>query len=163
MTLSKMTENSTKSLNDGNLFEEDTLQPDMYDGIVFFPTKNGMTVDYICFKDRPEAFPVGAATPCQVMLYSFKDSKVELVGDFRAHFTDPKTYVRGLCHSGIMFGCMIRESEISKSFIDLWQREGITLIEGQMEHKWREEYLALPFWTRVRFWFRGFRELQREE
>jgi len=139
------------------------LTPQMYDGIMFYPTPNQMYFEYFCLSGKRVVHREDERIPCHVSLYSIRNEDVELFETFRAHFSDPKEYAHMLRKQTQMFGFIVRDVKKAQSFIKGVEREGEDIMRELIMSRMKEEHKQIPLWTRIKMWFGIMPKEQPEE
>ena len=142
---------------------EGELTPQMYDGIMFYPTPNQMYFEYFCLSGKRVVHREDERIPCHVSLYSIRNDDVELFETFRAHFSDPKEYAHMLRKQTQMFGFIVRDVKKAQSFIKGVEREGEDIMRELIMSRMKEEHKQIPLWTRIKMWFGIISKEQPEE
>lgn len=142
---------------------EGELTPQMYDGIMFYPTPNQMYFEYFCLSGKRVVHREDERIPCHVSLYSIRNEDVELFETFRAHFSDPKEYAHMLRKQTQMFGFIVRDVKKAQSFIKGVEREGEDIMRELIMSRMKEEHKQIPLWTRIKMWFGIISKEQPEE
>lgn len=142
---------------------EGELTPQMYDGIMFYPTPNQMYFEYFCLSGKRVVHREDERIPCHVSLYSIRNEDVELFETFRAHFSDPKEYAHMLRKQTQMFGFIVRDVKKAQSFIKGVEREGEDIMRELIMSRMKEEHKQIPLWTRIKMWFGIMPKEQPEE
>lgn len=142
---------------------EDELTPQMYDGVIFYPTHSQMYFEYFCLSGKRVIHGEDERIPCHVSLYSIRNDDVELFETFRAHFSDPKEYAHMLRKQTQMFGFIVRDVKKAQSFIKGVEREGEDIMRELIMSRMKEEHKQIPLWTRIKMWFGIMPKEQPEE
>lgn len=129
------------------------LTPQMYDGIMFYPTPNQMYFEYFCFNGKRTVHGEDERIPCHVSLYSIRNNDVEHFETFRAHFSDPKEYAHMLRKQTQMFGVIVRDVKGAKTFIKSIEKEGGEVMRELIGKRMQEEHQQIPLWTRIKMWW----------
>lgn len=142
---------------------EEELTPQMYDGVIFYPTRSQMYFEYFCLSGKRVIHGEDERIPCHVSLYSIRNDDVELFETFRAHFSDPKEYAHMLRKQTQMFGFIVRDVKKAQSFIKGVEREGEDIMRELIMSRMKEEHKQIPLWTRIKMWFGIIPKEQPEE
>lgn len=129
---------------------EGELTPQMYDGIMFYPTPNQMYFEYFCLSGKRVVHGEDERIPCHVSLYSIRNGDVEHFETFRAHFSDPKEYAHMLRKQTQMFGVIVRDVKKAQTFIKSIERDGRDVMSELIMGRMEQEYKQIPLWTRIK-------------
>ncbi len=142
---------------------EDELTPQMYDGIMFYPTPNQMYFEYFCLAGKRVVHGEDERIPCHVSLYSIRNNAVVHFESFRAHFSDPREYANMLRKQTQMFGVIVRDVKKAQKFIKDIEKDGVIVMSELIEGRMMEEHKQIPLWTRIKMWFGIMPKEQSEE
>lgn len=132
---------------------EGELTPQMYDGVIFYPTPNQMYFEYFCLSGKRVVHGEDERIPCHVSLYSIRDNEIQHFESFRAHFSDPKEYAHMLRKQTQMFGVIVRDVKKAQKFIKNIERDGVFVMSELIHKRMQEEHQQIPLWTRIKMWF----------
>jgi hypothetical protein len=142
---------------------EGEMTPQMYDGVIFYPTPNQMYFEYFCLTGKRVVHGEDERVPCHVSLYSIRNNDVVHFETFRAHFSDPKEYAHMLRKQTQMFGVIIRDVKKAQTFIKSIEKEGVDVMRELISGRMEEEHQQIPLWTRIKMWFGIMPKEQPEE